>query len=729
MRAARCPALRWITVAFLVALCVAGAPAAAQQPAPTPPATPAPTAAPPTLTAAPPTPTVAPVTPTVAPVTPTVIATPGPQPASTPTTAHPILVLILGKDRAEALTEWWQLWGWPAAIVFVLFSVIVAVAKPWRERFVRWVDRIMGGRHRDLTAEVEDEDEKKRIREGLEKQTWSRQADRARNDYLQRLERDMRRMAKIPALGREQRELDLEQVYIPLYVVEREQIELFTRYNLGEFVADDEARARSEAYRAVQERHPVFRLLSEPDRLPRENDGREDNELRIPRRLRDSRAPVCTERLLLVGRAGSGKTTTLHYGALVLAQAARTGSVDRVRRELQLFTSGCPFPVYARLTEVMTYVHERYRDRRDELVGAPPALLLDALDELAPRDAPNLPAGALRSWIEEGGCLVMLDGLDETGDASERGAAIDLINAAVHECPKSRFIVASRPFEGMSERLHGFTERHLRPLDADDIRKLLNRLFRALRLQEAGERKPEDDPEAIVPEAAELWQSLERNPRLFDMATNPLLLTSMVVLVEGREPLPVERAKVYEKLVRLTIEAWRKAQLSRDRPGIRVKLFDESDDSVRLRLQLLAAAMLEQGKREITLTQARDLLRPVYRANNPDWNDERCDDYVRDLLTQLALHSGLIQARDIDALFSFTHFTLQEYLAARHYTEQGRNKEANVTKLIERWSDRRWRETILLAIGHEATSGSRETARFMLDTLLGSDDPEALLLA
>lgn len=45
------------------------------------------------------------------------------------------------------------------------------------------------------------------------------------------------------------------------------------------------------------------------------------------------------------------------------------------------------------------------------------------------------------------------------------------------------------------------------------------------------------------------------------------------------------------------------------------------------------------------------------------------------------------------------------------------------------WPERRWRETILLAIGHEATSGSREMAQTMLKTLLAVGDAEALLQA
>jgi formylglycine-generating enzyme required for sulfatase activity len=677
-------------------------------------------------------------TPTQPAPTATVASTPTPMSTPEPTLTFPQAIdrIIAGEKPAETLFT--LLAQQPLLLVIGLLLLglviyaVIDLSKRWMNRGIDVVDQRIGGARRDIVSEVQREEAKQHIVAAREADRTRRQARTARDRYLDRLEKDMLRLAKIPALGREQRELDLEQVYVPLYVVEREQIESFAQYNLGEFGEMGELRARSGAYEAVQESRPVFRLLSEPNQLPPPAPEPDAVELRLeplrrPNKTQDKE--LTTERLLLVGRAGSGKTTTLHYGALMLARATRSGNVTESRKQLQLFTRICLFPVYARLTEVMTFVHARYAQRLDALVGASANLLLEALDELARRDVPELPLGALSDWIRAGGCLVMLDGLDETGDADERGSAMDLIASLVHACPNNRYLVASRPFEGLGERLPNFTERHLRPLDDDDIRRLLNKLFLALRLPEEREATVNGNPDALVPEAAELWRNLERSPRLFDMATNPLLLSSMAVLVEGREPLPVERAKIYEKLVRLTIEAWRKAQLTRDRPGVPVKLFEESDDSVRLRLQLLAADMLEQQRRELTRDQACALLLPIYRENNPDWNNERCSEYIRDLLYQVALHSGLLQARDSDSLFSFTHFTLQEYLAARHYTEQGSAKADNVAALIARRHERRSRETILLAIGHEATSGSRETAQMMLKTLMDADDPDALLLA
>lgn len=137
MPVARRSAVRWIALAILAALCVTSAPTAAQPPAPTPLATPAPTAT---------------SVPTAAPA----LSPPQPTPAAAPS----ILVLSLGQDRAEALIDAWQQWGWPAVIGLILLSILIAAVEPWRERFKRWLDRITGGQRHDVREEVQRERQK-----------------------------------------------------------------------------------------------------------------------------------------------------------------------------------------------------------------------------------------------------------------------------------------------------------------------------------------------------------------------------------------------------------------------------------------------------------------------------------------------------------------------------------------------------------------------------------------
>ncbi len=122
--------------------------------------------------------------------------------------------------------------------------------------------------------------------------------------------------------------------------------------------------------------------------------------------------------------------------------------------------------------------------------------------------------------------------------------------------------------------------------------------------------------------------------------------------------------------------------------------------------------MQEQQRRELRLDRCTEAyLRPIYR-NLMQWNDEQSDDYVEQLLHSLALHSGLIQARDRG--YSFTHYTLQEYLTARAYDQRAEG----IDQLLAHRQERRWRETMLLAVGHWATSGDPEKAQQMLRVCL-----------
>jgi hypothetical protein len=137
MRTRRHPSSIALALALPVAL-VFGAlnPVAAQQPAPTAtalPATPVPTVAPPTPTAAPPAPTAAPPAPTA--------ALPTPEP--TLTVPEAIDRILSGEKPVETLVT---LFAWQPALLVVIMALVVAVSvvKPWRERLLRWVDRLIG---------------------------------------------------------------------------------------------------------------------------------------------------------------------------------------------------------------------------------------------------------------------------------------------------------------------------------------------------------------------------------------------------------------------------------------------------------------------------------------------------------------------------------------------------------------------------------------------------------
>lgn len=513
-------------------------------------------------------------------------------------------------------------------------------------------------------------------------------------------------------------ELRLEQVYVPLRVWERDQMDRFVAYRLRDCADAQEAEARERAYSGFQQRQGVFRLLSDPDCLPREGEPPDTRRRRRPGDDEPPREPLLCQRLLLVGEAGSGKTTTLHFGALMLASDYLGATNVQARQRLDLHTRTRPLPVYIRLTLLTRWLLEKYRADRSVLVNRHAELVFEWLRHDLPRQQSAVPAELIPERIRAGGCLIMFDGLDETGDAVERDFAKGLIANLVQACPGNRYVVASRPFSGVAHGLPGdFLERHLSPLDADEIKNLLHKWFDAVRQTSAQRSR-----RSVDQEYDELWGRLQRSARLFDMATNPLLLTSMAILVHGGDSLPAQRAKIYKRLVDLTIIRWRAAELNRGLPpDARAVIYLEEGDEVRLRLQLLAAWMLKQQRREIALREAQDELGPVYQVNR-GWGKEQCDIHIRTLMGLLALNSGLVQERD--GRYSFIHFTLQEYLAARHYDELG-----DVGGLLARRHEQRWRLAILLAIGHWCTDGLRDRAVTALSALLAPAKGDNSLLA
>jgi formylglycine-generating enzyme required for sulfatase activity len=543
--------------------------------------------------------------------------------------------------------------------------------------------------------------------------------------YLAWLRSELRLLPVIPikAADRAAR-LPLAEVYVPLRVVERAQIEEFRRLTRGEFEPEREYRQRAEALENLKQSEGVFALFSDP--LPGAGQQR-------------------FERMLLIGDAGSGKTTTLHFGALILAEALLRNDPASAERHLGFRGDPLPLPVYMRLTLAMKWLRDTPEVRKHATVANP---LLDWLDsQVAPQVAeflalraaqpaetlagePELPSPTawqtaladvpLSALIRAGGCLLLLDGLDETGDTPRRVEMQRWIAGLAQSCPRNRYLVASRPFKDSA--IPGFIERHLSPLNSDEMKELLSKWFGAAYRNDPGRLQQR----SVSDEVGYLWGILERNPRLFDMCTNPLLLTSVALLVYTGVGLPRERAELYNRLVYLLLETWRILQLAGGKlPESQVArpvLFGESVGSVQRRLQQLAAWMQQNQRREVTLEEVVAQLAPQY-AEDMEWSAEEARVYVTKLLDSLALDSGILQRRD--AGYSFAHYTLQEYLTARDYDQ----RPDGVTRLLALRNESRWKETILLAVGHWATSGVTDKARALLRGLLDANEPEALLLA
>lgn len=150
---------------------------------------------------------------------------------------------------------------------------------------------------------------------------------------------------------------------------------------------DAEAEPEAQVFTLLSDQAPLNRVLAERERQ-RE---REQPRARRPalRQGRDEAPPLpqVTSRMLLLGMAGSGKTMTLRYAALCLADAYLKRDARLLAETLDLHVRPPPLPIYVRLTqfaeELPHDTRELPRAERDEISGAAPELFLDWLDRRA----------------------------------------------------------------------------------------------------------------------------------------------------------------------------------------------------------------------------------------------------------------------------------------------------------------------------------------------------------
>jgi formylglycine-generating enzyme required for sulfatase activity len=254
-------------------------------------------------------------------------------------------------------------------------------------------------------------------------------------------------------------------------------------------------------------------------------------------------------RVLLEGGPGSGKTTCLH--ALALACAARTTG-DSAAAELVASWSG-PLPLPILL----------------------PAREIDAALSLgnAALDAQRLPTlsafwGAIEEWLtysnlqalvptiqqlfEQGGCLVLIDGLDDLPPSASQHAFLAALSRFVARYPDNSFVIACRnPTPGLLAPLSSFTRYQLPALDRPLVDAMVARWY-AMVADRAGLLLPEDTTKRI----AMLQGALHDDERLKELAQTPLTLALCILAHAERRRLPADRAVVLRRLADVLLNGW-----------------------------------------------------------------------------------------------------------------------------------------------------------------------------
>jgi formylglycine-generating enzyme required for sulfatase activity len=260
---------------------------------------------------------------------------------------------------------------------------------------------------------------------------------------------------------------------------------------------------------------------------------RSSKDIDLPRHIVLEKA-VSERKVVIVGDPGSGKSTFLRRVAFELCRNIRGTRPDGTPPFLP--PDDRRFPILIRVGDLAKLLAEDRSPKPNHAPGWIPYFLSRQSDEYKWGAGEDF----FQRKLDAGGCLVMVDGLDEAPERRIRERIAQLFERATRAFPKCDFLVSTRPqtYEGNSV-LEGFHQIRIGELELDDIRTFFDHFARALALNETESKGFKGGLETALASRIEIRE----------MAANPVMLTALAVLQHNDQRLPEYRVELYGSIL------------------------------------------------------------------------------------------------------------------------------------------------------------------------------------
>jgi len=384
-------------------------------------------------------------------------------------------------------------------------------------------------------------------------------------------------------------------------------------------------------------------------------------------------------KLAIVGGAGSGKSTLLAYLAVVLSNSVQEGAAALP------FGIGKPVPIIVPLRYYREYANYCKQSPQEIVREARTGTLAGFIPWHLKRQSAAL--GLSEDFFDRlllgGGCLVMIDGLDEITCREERGMVRHQVeNLANDVYPFNWFIVTAREAGYRENAVFGddFARFDVQGLNEEQIDTLVrnwcNRIY-------PGEE--EAKAEELAGSIKHI-NGLRAEGELQPLVSTPLMVTMVVSVKWGETELPRERAKLYEAAVKVILQS---QYIPEDSARKDLIEWGGPWEEQREWLAFLAYEMHRGGEDGAAVPEER--IREILQ-------ERISPDNLRKFIEAVRYRGGLLEERA--ELFQFVHLTFQEFLTARYFAKERHNAFSNLKgHITEAW----WREALLLAYGFAKT--------------------------
>jgi predicted MPP superfamily phosphohydrolase len=375
------------------------------------------------------------------------------------------------------------------------------------------------------------------------------------------------------------------------------------------------------------------------------------------------------------------------FGSVLVTGDPGSGKTCFVKREILRYCSTRHEDSYAGWYSNHTPVYVPLAEAAEELART--GSLIDVAASLSERRGLALSSAHLESLTSAGRVAYFFDGLDEISARDKRLEIISAIGKLVTDARQlgNRFVVTSRPAAVESADVPpAFRTLQLKGLSRDDMRLLATRIVDSNISPETGKLKvaPAGEGRQIVDK---LLEDCDRNPSLGRLATNPLLLTLLVLVYANSGAPGARRHRVYAQAVQTLVSVRNRAT--------GVPVLSEAD--LRTSLGALALAVM---RRELPVVPSRREVIALFRSvlSVDSGRVEASEAEATNLLQRIAESTGLLvlhrsTASTDEALVSFMHNSFLEYYAA---VAIAADPDSVLGELA---GEQRWRETVTLVCG------------------------------
>lgn len=379
--------------------------------------------------------------------------------------------------------------------------------------------------------------------------------------------------------------------------------------------------------------------------------------------------PLRKHNLVILGAPGRGKTTMLQHLGLSLFPEQRRSRKRSQRLSYRL-------PVLLFLPDHITAIEQQSQYLLADAVRA------ETYRWQQDKQRRAMPAGWIERYLQNGHCLVLLDGLDEVADAQVRQSLVKWIERQILAYHRNRFLVTSRPDGYRGNALENMIPLEVQPFTPAQIRQFLHAWYSEYWVKH-GEKDTSVVHQKASRNAEELLNLLRQVPHLDALAVNPLLLTMIATMHCYHGRLPGTEIKLYQEICRVLLGK----RLEMDTTLHKL----QAERCLEL-LQLLAYGMMERGVREIGQADAQEIVREPLRLIDKELDPAS-------FLRSIEGSSGLLSRRE-NGTYAFVHLTFQEYLAMEHIRSL-HLEFSLITHMTKSW----WRETILFyCAAHDASA-------------------------